>query len=427
MDASSQAAGVDTNPEVLNAIVKASETYSIVASQDIVDVRGLKLWAKGQPVSQALQQRLLERKLQRPLEACLTAEDGVTPQSLSEDLSTFFDGTLPLAAALRPWASTLLEHLKKTPLHPVAQLLLTTTLATRPSTIPHAVHSMALAGAMARSAQSSMDIRLAMLGGLLHDIGEAYIQPLYLDHDDPLDVVGHKHLVVHPRVAQLLLSSTTDYPESLGRGIAEHHERMDGSGYPARLQGANISPLGRILAVVEVTMGILKSPRAPLTRASFALRVIPGEFDTTWTSPIFNIARTAKEELPEAMDWQYPTDGQPLQQIHQRMKQAQELGQMLKTNGRSGAHLAIVDLALQRLSRMHIAWNALGLWALPNSQPQKHEQFELEMAGRELRQRFRELQRQCMLLAERLGPLEQSQLEPLWEGLFEKPRTTSTT
>ena len=37
-----------TNPDVLNAIIKASETYSIVASQDIVDVRGLKLWAKGQ-------------------------------------------------------------------------------------------------------------------------------------------------------------------------------------------------------------------------------------------------------------------------------------------------------------------------------------------------------------------------------------------
>lgn len=71
------AAGNPTSPEMLQAIVKAGETYSIVASQDIVDVRGLKLWAKGQPVSAALQQRLLDRKLQRPLEACLAVEDGV--------------------------------------------------------------------------------------------------------------------------------------------------------------------------------------------------------------------------------------------------------------------------------------------------------------------------------------------------------------
>lgn len=52
--------GAQTNPELLQSIIKASETYSIVASQDIVDIRGLKLWAKGQPVSVALQQRLLE-------------------------------------------------------------------------------------------------------------------------------------------------------------------------------------------------------------------------------------------------------------------------------------------------------------------------------------------------------------------------------
>ena len=66
------------NPDILNALVKAGETYSIVASQDIVDVRGLKLWAKGLPVSATLQQLLLERKLRVPIESCLMAEDGVT-------------------------------------------------------------------------------------------------------------------------------------------------------------------------------------------------------------------------------------------------------------------------------------------------------------------------------------------------------------
>ena len=50
-----------TSPDFLAALVSTSEIYSIVASQDIVDVRGLKLWAKGLPVSAVLQQRLLER------------------------------------------------------------------------------------------------------------------------------------------------------------------------------------------------------------------------------------------------------------------------------------------------------------------------------------------------------------------------------
>lgn len=60
--------GIEANPVALNAIMRASEKHLIVACEDIVDARGFKLWAKGQPVSASLQQKLLERRLERPLE-----------------------------------------------------------------------------------------------------------------------------------------------------------------------------------------------------------------------------------------------------------------------------------------------------------------------------------------------------------------------
>ena len=406
------------NPEVLSAIVKASETYSIVASQDIVDVRGLKLWAKGQPVSSALQQRLLDRKLQHPLEACLAVEDGVTLFSLHEDLKAYLDQETPLTVALRPWAPVLLQQVKQLPLHSVAQLLLTTALATRPGTLPHAVVSMALAGAMASRPGSSVDVRLAMLGGLLHDIGEVYIQPQYLDFSGPLDLMGHKHLVVHPRVAQLLLSTTTDYPEALCRAIGEHHERLDGSGYPARLLEPNISPLGRLLAVVEVTLGILRTPRAPLTRADFALRVVPGEFDPQWTSFICNLARAAGEFLPAALELPGPLEVSALQQIDLRTEQAKQLAITMKMQGRIGPILEVVDTAVLRLSRLRVAWNALGFWGMDSTELRPRELFELELAGKELQQRLNQLQRECLLLSERLGQLEKTWIEPLWRGVL---------
>ena len=197
-----------TNPDVLQAIILASEQFSIVASQDIVDIRGLKLWAKGRHVSAALQQRLLERKLLHPLEACLTAEDGVTPFTLLEQFTALMNQDNSLARALQPSAALLEEHLKKIPLHAVAQLLLTTAWATRPETLPHAVAGMALAGAIAHAQSTPVDMRLAMLGGLLHDIGETYIQPTYLDRSTPLDLLGYKHMMAHPRMAQMLLTAT---------------------------------------------------------------------------------------------------------------------------------------------------------------------------------------------------------------------------
>lgn len=419
--AANDAAGNQANPHALDALVQAGQTHSIVASQDITDTRGTKLWAKGQPVSKVLQQRLLERKLQHPLEVCLTAEDGVTLFGLHDSLQSWLnDSSSPMAVALRPWGPALLAQTQRLPLHSVAQLMLTAALATRPSTLPHAVAAMAMAGAMMLSKnRPALDVRMAMLGGLLHDLGEVYIHPQYLDNTKPLDLVGYKHLVVHPRVAQMLLRSTTDYPEPLCRAIGEHHERLDGSGYPAQLVGDKVSELGRILAVVEVTLGILRSPRAPLTRASFALRVVPGEFDPLWVALICDVARLSGETAPDpAPNASAQAVMLPLAMIEQRIQEARDLAQTLQSQGRGRPVLAVVENSLGRLARIQVAWNALGYWALDGASLNASERFELEMADRELKQRLRELQRECMLLAERLDEAEKLRLQPLWQDLL---------
>jgi hypothetical protein len=412
--------GVEAHPEIISAIIKASESHSIIASQDIVDIRGLKLWAKGLPVSSTLQHRLLERKLQRPLESCLAVQDGVTVFTLYDQLQAFLDESTPLAIALRPAGLDLLKQVKQLPLHSVAQLMLTTAAATRPDTLPHALQAMALAGAMSQGQRKMPDVRLAMLGGLLHDIGEVYMQPMYLDPANVMDLEGHKHLVVHPRVAQLLLSTTTDYPGPLCLAIGEHHERQDGSGYPARLMGDAISPLGRLLAVMEVTLGILRAPRGSLQRASFALRVVPGEFDPAWTSFVCTLAQKAQDEAPEPPAAPLYGMALPVAQIDQRLQVAQQLSVTLREQGLGAATLSIVDMALRRLGRLRVAWNALGAWGVGSGPLSKKEQFELDMANRELQRHLRDLERECLLLAERLGEVGMDRLEPLWHNLLDR-------
>ena len=411
-----QTAGSGPNPHALAALVKAGEQHSIVASRDIIDVRGVKLWAQGQAVSAALHQRLLDRRLQNPLEVCLMAEDGVTPFSLLMDLQIFIESDHPIAFAVRPWATVLIEQMQHIPLHSVAQLMLTASKATRPATLPHAVAAMALAGAMVAGRKgSSQDIRLAMLGGLLHDIGEVYIHPQYLDYTQPLDLMGHKHLVIHPRVGQMLLSTLTDYPAVLSRAVGEHHERLDRSGYPARLEGDEVSTLGRVLAVTEMTLGITRWPDAPLTRASFALRVVPGEFDDTWASFIWDAARRAQETpVVQTTSDLY----QQLADIDQQLTRARQLGQELQEQGRTLPVIDIVTQAMQRLDRLRVAWNALGLWHVSAGEAPEAERFELELAHAELRQRMRSVQRECLLVSDRLGEAEKFRLAPLWRGLM---------
>ncbi|HEV7912324.1 MAG TPA: HD domain-containing phosphohydrolase, partial [Albitalea sp.] len=282
------------NPHALATILEASQTRSIIASRDIFDVAGTKLWAREQPVSQALQRKLLDRQLRHPLESCLYAEDGVTSRSLVQALESLIDHDSPLASLLRPHADKLVHGATHLPLHSVAQLLLTAGQASRPESFDHAVHAMALNGALAiANGGDTRELRLAMLCGLLHDLGEMYIAPQYgeADADRALDVQSYEQLVVHPHVGRLLIEQLTNYPAEVARAIGEHHERLDGSGYPHCLQRDQVSPLGRQLAVTEGALAALRIGQPNLTRASVALRVVPGEFDLRWVGLLSHAAR----------------------------------------------------------------------------------------------------------------------------------------
>jgi hypothetical protein len=415
--------GSEPNPHALAAITRAAQSHPIVASQDIVDSRGVKLWARGQPVTAALQQRLLERRLQKPIEACLATDSGVTLFTLMHDLQELLESKHPLAPALRVHGKDLVAQLKQMPLHSVAQLLLTTAAASRPEALSHAVAGMALAGAMmAKRQASAVEVRTAMLGGLLHDIGEVYINPLYLDYAQALDLTGHKHLVVHPRVAQMLLAGLTDYPAALGQGIAEHHERLDRSGYPARLEGAAVSTLGRVLSVVELTLGSLCASHAPLTRASFALRVVPGEFDPVWAAFICDAAHEAHEDFAGGDQPEAANLAAQLAEIDEQLASAQRLAQDLNEQRRTSKITEVVADALRRLERLRVSWNALGLWgagATVSDHIAPAERLELVLAESELRQRLRAFHRECLLLSEGLTEAEKFRLSPLWHGLFD--------
>ena len=409
------------NPHALASITRASESSSIVASQDIFDAQGVKLWARNQPVSYALQQRLLERKLRQPMEACLQALDGVSVVNLRDGLERMIDTHPRFGPAFKPRANDLLAHTGQLPLHSVAQLLLTSMKADRPESLDHAIAAMALSGALSLgSGASPYEVRLSMLAGLLHDIGEIYVDPRYFEFDaddEALDGPAFRHMVVHPRIAQVLLGSLTDYPEAVSRAILEHHERLDGSGYPQRTAAAGLSSGGRMLAVVDACLGILRRPHYNWAHASFALRMVPGEFDAAWVKFIVALAH----EQDEAM-LQEP-GAQELDVLAARLSQLDGALQAGNDHASRLAHAVgsspvVRDVARQAqhlLAQLRTGWNAMGLWQADTDSPLAR--FELGAAVREFGFRLRCVRRQCLWPLNELSDEARRQLDPLWGAL----------
>ena len=89
------------------------------------------------------------------------------------------------------------------------------------------------------------------LGGLLHDVGKIFIPPEILNKEEPL--TGEEIAIVrrHPRDGFELLRTTPGIPLRSAHMALQHHELMDGSGYPRGLKGHEIHPYARINAVAD--------------------------------------------------------------------------------------------------------------------------------------------------------------------------------
>jgi HD-GYP domain-containing protein (c-di-GMP phosphodiesterase class II) len=89
------------------------------------------------------------------------------------------------------------------------------------------------------------------MAALLHDFGMIQIDRSIYDQSGKLTSEQWVEIKKHPDYAYDMLSENDLAPEVL-QGIQQHHERINGSGYPLGLKGPEISQFGKIIAVADV-------------------------------------------------------------------------------------------------------------------------------------------------------------------------------
>jgi PAS domain S-box-containing protein/putative nucleotidyltransferase with HDIG domain len=89
------------------------------------------------------------------------------------------------------------------------------------------------------------------LAGLVHDIGKLTVPAEILNKPSRLTPIEFELIKGHAAAAQAILKPI-DFEYPVADIVAQHHERLDGSGYPAGLEAGAILPQARILAVADV-------------------------------------------------------------------------------------------------------------------------------------------------------------------------------
>ena len=95
-------------------------------------------------------------------------------------------------------------------------------------------------------------LRTLAIGGLLHDIGKLSLPGTILRKPGPLDDDEYEVVKLHPERGRELLNELGGFDEAVARLVLDHHERLDGSGYPRGIDGDELDLATRILAVCDV-------------------------------------------------------------------------------------------------------------------------------------------------------------------------------
>ncbi|MCK0512573.1 HD-GYP domain-containing protein [Aromatoleum buckelii] len=388
------------NRHCLHNIVQLAQTHTVEAAEDIFDERGIKLWAKGRPVSADLQEKLLRRKLAKPLEATLAVEGAVAFSNVVDACRAQAEDNPLFARFASRDALALLGGLRTIPLPQPLRLLLTTAHANGNRSFGHALATILVCACIAtRLNASEHDAQTLLTAALLHDLGEMYIHPDYLSGSQQLRPHDWKHVASHPRIGQLLIQELTTLPAAIGLCVAHHHERLDGSGYPNQLERSKLHRLGGWLAVAETVGAILSGghPGAPL-RAALALRLVPEEFDRDAVAAVTQALRKDGDSFGED-DCQ---GGADTHATHARLDRAITRAEDLHASLDTPFARQSVAMALQQLHNLEKSLRATGAAEAASLGEELDRQLvaESSQVAREIDWRMRSLARNLYLRAE---------------------------
>ena len=415
------------NKYYLDKVLNLAEKADIKATEDIFDARGMKLVAKGATISRNLQERLTQRKLSKPFESSIAVDSGVNIDVITTEAQRIADTVEPVRSIMRTVSGGIspLQVLAEVQFGSAMSTMLTIIERGGKTALEHSVMVSLLSICLGKKfGLGNTDQAVVALAGLLHDIGELYIDPDYLHTNRRLYPHEWRHVVVHPRIGQMLISGLEKYPASVAQAVFEHHERVDGGGYPRQIAGNSISAVGQVVSVAEMISGIFLNQDKPLQRAELALKILPGEFARELVSVLSLAMQSARSPDDTAgEETACPTGAElaSLRSLFDRIDAVQKLRQELadKPELQSKKVHQLLSDTERRVIAIQRAFSSTGLDTCLDAEKRFFETrctrvlFETKVATSEIQWRLRDVARDLSLTASSLEPGESDLLQPL--------------
>lgn len=245
----------------MRSVTEVGEHSDIVAQDDIYAANGIKLLAKGAKINRSTWDRLAAHKLTAPLDLLLATVDSVNEISLARDMDMMItsDSILTTMSTRSGDSLSLKFLLGRLRLPAAAAFRLTVMRHDRKRLFDHSLRVAIIAHHIGiRMSLPAVQQEYLLLASLCHDFGEMHTDPEILAPHRTIESTERRFIYVHPVTGYVVLQQMSDIPPDVLQAVFQHHERLDGSGYPSGDAGDQICLLARIIAVAETFEAVMR-------------------------------------------------------------------------------------------------------------------------------------------------------------------------
>lgn len=289
------------------AVAELGRRRPVVVSRAIYNTQGIKIIEAGLAVDERVYERLMQHQLAAPLEESVGTEPSVTGPVLRQVAEQLI-ARQPIFDRMTSQPSTrdrVLRAIDHVPLPRAVAFQLTLMHELQPALFQRSVAGALVATWLGEPDTTTLqDLAQLAAGAVLRDLGMLHIDPVLLQPPAPLTAEHRRQLYAHPLLSAMVLERHLEYSRRAIRAVLEHHEALDGSGYPRHLAGEAVSPWGRALAAAELLAAQHALPTHRLeTRLSLQLRVDRHRFDPAFVRRLISLVPRAvvTSEAPLSM------------------------------------------------------------------------------------------------------------------------------
>lgn len=289
------------NHHYIQSITDLGNIRPIVTNQAIYTDTKIKLLDKGSTIDGGLFERLVQHKLMPRFDEAFSIDDAINHANIQAKARELLnnDPGFALLKSCHHETTRMLKALAGIKLIEAMAFKLTVASCQRPEVFDHSLRVALIALHLAIRCRILSESKLEMIAtaALFHDIGILHVSPKLLAPGHQLESEERHHLYAHPVTGYLLLSEYPEYHPAIARAVLEHHERLDGSGYPRGIQGKEISKKAQILMLAEIANTVFE--HTPDTRnhqrLSVLLRLNHTKFNRQMSSILLNTIQSLEE------------------------------------------------------------------------------------------------------------------------------------